>query len=262
MARTEGEPSLKKVYVLLSTYNGEKYLQEQLDSLYAQEGVEVAILARDDGSSDGTIEILKKNAASHKNLSWYSGENVRPAKSFLDLIKESSKQNCDYYAFCDQDDRWDKDKLKCAVDMLETADNTKPNLYYSNLRIVDQDLRIYRLSHAFASERQQKGKYSCLLDNMATGCTIVFNKTASQYVMSHFPNCCSMHDCWIYMICKFFGNVIYDFEAHIDYRQHGDNVIGTYLEKKSFQIAWKRVVCETSKGLLKKEENMAYRWLS
>ena len=234
------ESKLKKVCVLLSTYNGEKYLQEQLDSLYVQEGVEVTILARDDGSSDETVEILKRNAALHNNLSWYTGENVRPAKSFLDLIKESSKQHYDYYAFCDQDDRWDKDKLKCAVDMLELEDNTKPNLYFSNLRIVDQDLNYYRLSHASASGRQQRSKYSCLTEDMATGCTIVFNKTASEYVMSHFPNYCSMHDSWVYMICKFFGKVIYDFDAHIDYRQHGDNVVGTYLEKKSFQMGWKR----------------------
>lgn len=234
------ENRVKKVCVLLSTYNGEKYLQEQLDSLYAQEGVELIILARDDASSDSTLEILRKNAAEHRNLTWYTGENVKPAKSFMSLIQKSSEIECDYYAFCDQDDRWDKDKLKCAVDMLDLEDNTKPNLYFSNLRIVDQDLNFYRLSHASASARQQRSKYSCLTEDMATGCTIVFNKTASDYVMSHFPEYCSMHDSWVYMICKFFGKVVYDFDAHIDYRQHGDNVVGTYLEKKSFQMGWKR----------------------
>lgn len=88
---------MKSVCVLISTYNGEKYLQEQLDSLYVQEGVRLTILARDDGSTDGTVGILKENAEGHDCLTWYQGMRLGPAKSFLQLLEKSPM--ADYYAF-------------------------------------------------------------------------------------------------------------------------------------------------------------------
>ena len=228
---------MKTVCVLLSTYNGEKYLTEQIESLLKQSNVELSILARDDRSSDSTVSILKNFSEKYPNFKYYKGDNVRPAKSFFDLIINAPES--DYYAFCDQDDVWDEDKLSIAVAMLEKEDNTKPNMYYSNLRIVDQDLVFYRLSHETPST--QDSKYSCLTEDMATGCTVVFNKKTAEYVKSGTPDYCSMHDTWIYMICKFFGTTVYDFEAHISYRQHGNNVVGTYLGKKSMDIYVKRI---------------------
>lgn len=229
---------MKSVCVLLSTYNGEKYLKEQIDSLLIQEDVELKVLARDDGSEDGTIEILKEYAEKDSRFNFYSGMNVGPAQSFFDLIIKSG--DFDYYAFCDQDDVWDKNKLKVAVDFLEKEDSSKPNMYYSNLRIVDQNLVFYRLSHNEPSI--QKDKYSVLTEDMATGCTVVFNRITAEYARKGgLPEYCSMHDTWIYMICKFFGETIYDFEAHISYRQHGNNVVGTYLDKKTKDIYIARI---------------------
>lgn len=228
---------MKSVCVLLSTYNGEKYIIEQIESLLKQKDVNLTVIARDDGSSDNTVSILKEYSEKYNNFKYYKGENVRPAKSFFDLIVNSP--NADYYAFCDQDDVWDEDKLVVAVNMLEKEDNTKPNMYYSNLRIVDKNLNFYRLSHETPST--QDSKYSCLTEDMATGCTVVFNKTTAEYVKSGTPEYCSMHDTWIYMICQFFGTTIYDFDAHISYRQHGDNVVGTYLGKKTMDIYIKRI---------------------
>lgn len=227
----------RKVCVLLSTYNGEKYLKEQLDSLLWQENVDLQILARDDGSKDSTLKILEEYSKKDSRISYYKGKNVGPAQSFFDLIIKSP--DADYYAFCDQDDVWDRDKLKIAVEFLEKEDNSRPNMYYSNLRIVDQDLQYYRLSHSEPSV--QSNKYSVLTEDMATGCTVVFNKTTAKYVRSGSPEYCSMHDTWIYMICKFFGKTIYDFDAHISYRQHGNNVVGTYLGKKTKEIYIARI---------------------
>ena len=226
-----------KVCVLLSTYNGEKFLKEQLDSLIDQEGIELQVLCRDDGSKYRTLDILEEYQKKDGRISYYKGENLGPAQSFFDLIMKSP--DADYYAFCDQDDVWDKDKLKIAVNMLAVEDTSKPNMYYSNLRIVDQDLKFYRLSHSEPSV--QKDKYSVLTEDMATGCTVVFNKIAREFVQKGVPEYCSMHDTWIYMICKFFGKTIYDFDAHISYRQHGNNVVGTYLGKKTKDIYMARI---------------------
>ena len=225
------------VCILLSTYNGEKYLREQLDSLLIQQDIDFNILARDDGSKDGTVGILKEYSVRDSRLKYFEGKNVGPAQSFFDLVMKSPE--ADYYAFCDQDDVWDSDKLSVAVKFLEKEDISKPNMYYSNLRIVDQNLNFYRLSHTEPSI--QKNKYSVLTEDMATGCTVVFNKKCAEYVRMGTPEYCSMHDTWIYMICKFFGKTVYDFEAHISYRQHGNNVVGTYLCKKTKDLYIARI---------------------
>ena len=224
------------VCVLLSTYNGEAFLREQLDSLFAQEDVELTILARDDGSSDGTTAILAAYAEQHPNLRFFCGSNCGPARSFFTLMEKAPE--ADYYAFCDQDDVWDPDKLKIAVGMLAKADPAAPNVYHYNLRIVDRALHFYRLSHA--RPYAQKTKYSVLTEDCATGCTIVFNRTAEELLRHHIPAYFSMHDSWVYLVCRFFGTAIYDFDAHISYRQHGDNAIGTYLGRKTKDIYLER----------------------
>lgn len=92
------------ITVLMSTYNGEKYLKEQLDSILNQEQVDLKLLIRDDGSTDGTVNILKEYENSHTNIKWYSGLNLGCGKSFFQLVLDAPKS--DYYAFVDQDDVW------------------------------------------------------------------------------------------------------------------------------------------------------------
>ena len=146
------------VCVLMSTYNGEKYIKEQLDSILSQVGVELSVLIRDDGSSDSTLSIIKDYAEQNKNIKYYVGENIKPAQSFIDLIFNSP--DADYYALSDQDDVWDKDKLKCAIDLLQATNPDKPAMYHSNLRIVDGDLNFYRYAHS--SDRVHSNKYFCI----------------------------------------------------------------------------------------------------
>ena len=218
---------MNKVTILLSTYNGEKYLEEQLNSLFLQKKVDFNILARDDGSTDNTLKILNNYKNNYLNFNYYLGKNIGPCKSFLDLICKSG--DSDYYAFCDQDDVWDDDKLIIAIKMLKELDNSKPLLYHSNLRVTDKNLNFIRLSHI--KYREQKNKYSALIENLATGCTVVFNRKAKEYIINKIPDYCIMHDYWLYLVCKFFGETIYDFEPHLDYRQHEKNTIGTYCKK-------------------------------
>jgi len=226
-----------KVLVLLSTYNGMKYLPEQLKSLQNQEGVDVDILVRDDKSTDGTVKYLTEYAKRCSNLSFYTGNNLKPCKSFLDLIEKAQKY--EYYALCDQDDVWDSDKLFCAIKLIEKKQKKSiPILYFSNLRVVDQNLDIIRISHQ--KPLIQKNKYSVLVESLPTGCTMVFNDALMMLLKDRIPGYCSMHDTWIYMVCKFFGEVIYDFEPHISYRQHANNVIGTY-KKKNFKFYYAKL---------------------
>ena len=222
-----------KVTVLMSTYNGEKYLREQLDSLLRQEGVQLKIVIRDDGSKDGTIGILQEYCDKYGCISYYTGRNLGPAGSFFDLIRR--ERGADYYALCDQDDVWDPDKLRAAVRKLSVYDSAVPLLYYSNLKIVDQDLNFCRLSHS--KMRGHKNKYCALTEGFMTGCTGVFNEALAGILRDHIPEKCSMHDTWIYMTAAFFGKTVYDFYPHIMYRQHAGNVIGVHTSR----FNWKGV---------------------
>ena len=109
---------MEKVQILMSTYYGEKYLREQLDSIIKQTYPLINILIRDDGSSDGTLSILKEYAGKYDHVTYYEGENIGVIQSFLQLLKESDA-NVNYYAFADQDDVWLPEKIVRAVEKLE-----------------------------------------------------------------------------------------------------------------------------------------------
>lgn len=216
------------VNVLLSSYNGEKYIEEQIDSVLAQEGVNVVLTVRDDGSKDSTKEILEKYKKENK-LNWYTGDNLRPAKSFLNLVKNSI--DADYYAFCDQDDFWEKDKLKSAVDMLEKEDNSIPLVYHSAYQMVDSRLNPLSVG---GNDYFSDTLYKAIISSNSTGCTVVFNKATRDLLNKHDIEQFLMHDNYIVKLALACGGkIIHDTTPHILYRQHENNVIGGTSSKKS-----------------------------
>ena len=217
-----------RVAVLMSTYNGEKYIRRQIDSILEQRSVDVSLHVRDDGSSDSTVEILKEYASRCKNIEYYIGEkNLRPCGSFFELM--SKVYDADYYALADQDDVWDNDKLICGIEMLRGLPNDKPALYYSNLRIVDSEENYIRKSHSVP--RGGGGKYSYLSDVLTTGCTAIYNQSMAAIAVRIKPKRFSSHDTWLYCVASIFGNCVYDFQPHVSYRQHGANVVGTSKQR-------------------------------
>jgi rhamnosyltransferase len=247
---------MKKVQVLLSTYNGEHFLEDQLLSLAQQQGVDHDVLVRDDGSSDSTTEILSKW---HNKglLSWYQGENLKPAKSFMDLMRHSIESDADYYAFCDQDDVWDSLKLEKAAERLDAFDPEKPALYFSKAQLVDKELNIIQHKH-YPTKAYTFGQ--ALIRNNATGCTMVFNRKLLDIVNSFTPEYIPMHDYWVYLICLGMdGQVFFDNNSYIKYRQHGSNAVGgnasifkLYKNKLDMLIGrdrnHKKNACELLKG--------------
>ena len=216
-----------KVQVLMSTYNGEKYIREQIDSILNQKGIEVNLLIRDDGSSDNTVKIIQEYAGKDSRVTVYSGANLKSAKSFFELVAKAG--NADYYAFSDQDDVWALDKIEAAVKTLSTKDNTKPLLYYCNMKVVDENLNFFYLLHAH--NKRTDYRYSVLTEYYAAGCTMVFNEAAQELCSNHIPQGNIMHDTWMEVLCQFFGTVYYDPNAYIFYRQHRNNVIGVSTSK-------------------------------
>lgn len=218
-----------KITVLMSTYNGEKYLQEQLDSLIGQDLKPDKILIRDDGSNDRTLEILKYYSDNYKYIEYYQGNNLGPAKSFFELINKS--EEADYYALCDQDDVWMRDKLKVAVETLEKEDNNIPLLYACRCNFVDANLK--HIDANMSKLYSYTDFAHSLLYQTAPGCTMVFNNEARKQIIKYDINkeYCIIHDSIIHKICTMFGKMILDETPHINYRLHGGNVIGLPTNK-------------------------------
>ena len=206
--------------VLLSTYNGSSFLDSLLQSLSNQQGVDIILHARDDGSSDNTIQILNEfRTLIHSTQVIEKGTRLGPATSFLSLL-ETAPSDCVYYAFCDQDDIWEPWKLYHAVAALTKTPSGKPSLYCSRVSYIKSQGEAVRLSRLAI---KRLGFANALVECPAPGCTMVLNQAARNLLTSRLPEHCNMHDWWCYLVVSAFGQVIYDPVPHIKVRLHNAN---------------------------------------
>ena len=217
--------------VLMASFNGMPYIKRQIETIFAQSEVAVRLIVRDDGSTDGTCEYLE-SLARKERLSWYGGGNLGPARGFLKLLRDAP--DADYYAFSDQDDVWDQDKLKRAIDML--GDNDKAALYHCNSRLIDCDEHdmarlTFRNSRCRSYRNGDPLNQLCIASPM--GCTEVFDRRLRDVVRSHgLPKPIVMHDMVLANLCVLLGyQVAFDELPHMGYRQHGSNVVGVTVDK-------------------------------
>ena len=221
---------MTSVLILLATYNGERFLIQQLDSLYAQENVDFHILARDDGSGDTTLDVLHNYSQNYGRMTIIEGENVGAACSFFSLIKYAVEKlpRYDYYAFCDQDDVWYNDKLSRAVKCLEPSVNPL-KLYFSMASLCDAD----NLIIGKTSLPRDIGFQTVFFNNPALGCTQVLSYDLLcmgldiPYIKSYDTKKkrAILHDAWIYDIASFADAfMVCDDRPSMNYRQHGSNV--------------------------------------
>lgn len=218
-----------KLIVLMSTYNGEEYLRQQLDSLLNQDLLPSKILIRDDGSKDETVNILEEYSSKHNLINYYCGKNKGPGKSFWDLIVNC--EDADYYALCDQDDVWFKDKLSTAVNMLEQENKQIPLLYCSKYTLTDTELNPIdsNVSVLYSFSDFQHS----LIYHTAPGCTFVFNHATREKIKCYDPekDYFVIHDAIIHKVATMFGKMILDETTHMYYRQHNNNQIGMTASK-------------------------------
>ena len=210
------------VTVLLSTYNGHRYLKQQLDSLYGQTYANLRILVRDDGSSDATINMLEVEQAKGTIDLLTERKNLGPALSFFTLLKQASITDTALVAFCDQDDVWQPEKITRAVAALQGVSAHHPAMYCCRIEMVDEQLNRV----AMGEVPRKIGFGNALVENIATGCTIVLNRAAIDLLSAGVPDNAQMHDWWCYLVMSCFGEVIFDPVALIKYRLHDHNTIG------------------------------------
>lgn len=219
----------------MSTYNGEKYLREQLDSIFAQQNVEIMLIVRDDGSTDSTVSILRQYEQKYsERIEIIAGNNIGWKKSFFELLiyANTNYSHSEYFAFADQDDIWLPEKLFHGIKNLKIL-KPGPNLYCSNLFYYKDGKNYGKIRKSLPIPDYK----NCLIRNYAVGCTIVFNHTLLQLVANNIPDISVAHDFWLYQVSILCGYVYIDPEAYILYRQHDNNQIG--IKSGRYEI-WKQ----------------------
>jgi len=225
--------SSSEVEILLATYNGDRFLREQIDSILMQDYADIRILARDDGSTDRTLEILSEYVARFPDR-FRLLPSMPPTggakNNFLRLMEAST---ADRICFCDQDDVWSPDKVsrtKQEMDILASRWGIDvPLLVFTDLRVVDENLNILHGS-LWAKMNIDPGCMAnfarLLVQSVVTGCTAMINRRLLELSL-RMPEQASMHDRWIGLLVSGMGKYSFVKTPTVLYRQHGRNVIGT-----------------------------------
>ncbi|TCD46517.1 glycosyltransferase family 2 protein [Streptococcus sp. X16XC17] len=214
-----------KVNIVLSTYNGEQFLAEQIKSIQEQTFTDWNLLIRDDGSTDATHEIIRRFVNEDDRIRWINEktvENLGVIKSFYALIKY---EEADVYFFSDQDDIWLSEKIQLALDEADLYLDEEPLMIYTDLKVVDQDLQV--LSESMIRTQSDHANTELvqeLTENTVTGGVAMINYALAQ--LWNETDDILMHDWYLALLATAFGKLVYiDVPTEL-YRQHDNNVLG------------------------------------
>tara|TARA_B100000470_G_C19764716_1_gene380085 strand:+ start:448 stop:1389 length:942 start_codon:yes stop_codon:yes gene_type:complete len=241
-----------KIAILLSTYNGTKYLEEQLDSILNQTYSNYVIVARDDGSYDDTIQLLNKYAKKFTDKFHLLEQdllNLGASDSFSYLIeyvlenKQSLGLESAYMMFCDQDDIWSLEKIHKQIDEMlkvekqQTGTKPIPVLIHSNLRVVSEEKSLIAESfvHYQGLEIERNRFTNLVISNVVTGCTVFINEALARKAVPVSKEAI-MHDWWLSLVASAFGKLVFIDAPLVSYRQHDTNAIGAKEFVKSTPV--------------------------
>lgn len=216
------------VEILIATYNGEKYISEQLESLLSQTYDNIHILIRDDGSKDRTIDIIKEYERKYPDKIQIIEDNIickNSTKNFLHLIQYA---NAEYIMLCDQDDVWKANKIECTLAVMLNAEShtNGPILVYSDYQLVNKNLEPLNINRKeLAIENEHLDLPHLLIQNYYTGCCGMMNKRLYKNIYEYCEGLAT-HDWWIAIYAAAFGKIIRIPEGLMLYRQHDKQVVG------------------------------------
>lgn len=222
---------METVDIILSSYNGERYIKEQISSILENTWKDWRLWVCDDGSQDGTEGIVKELEAQYPDkIFWRPNEtNKGAAISFLDGARKATG---DYVMFCDQDDFWLPDKIEDTVAFMKASEQRygkeMPLTVFTDAKVVDQDLNVMQESF-HKSSRLDTTKLDLphmLMENKMMGCTMMVNRALLQR-LERFPKKVRMHDWWVGIVAASYGKILYLNKPTMLYRQHGSNVVGS-----------------------------------
>lgn len=240
------------IEILMATYNGEKYIKEQIDSIINQTYKNWKLLIRDDNSKDKTTKILKKYEKKDARIELIKDNkgNLGFVKNFEELIKNSKEK---YIMFSDQDDYWLENKLEVYIDKLNKLSKDeleKSLLIHSNSFVCDEKLRIIKEKFINSKIALRYGRNSYFFTYMVQGSTVLINRKLIDIGLPFLKNV-TLHDRYFHLLSEFFGKRIFIDESLMKYRQHSDNKIGAksniikkMLKKRYFDESDRKLVIE------------------
>lgn len=224
---------MKSIYILLATYNGEKYLKEQLDSLFNQTYQNWTLWIHDDNSEDNTVNIIKKYMNIHPNRIVFLDDEISTggAKENFTYLLNHIDNNFNYVMFCDQDDVWLDNRIELFCKKMISSEynfHDKPIVIFSDLIVVNENLNIISDSMAKSQKLNpviSQTPHSLKCQNVITGCAMMMNKKALRCSLP-IPKSALMHDWWIGLVVSKLGKNIFLNQTTILYRQHSNNQVG------------------------------------
>ena len=243
----------EKVAILLSTYNGQEYLAQQIESIQNQTYKDWKLYIRDDGSTDNTVKIIKEYCKSDSRIFLINSsfrDNLGPLKSFFYLLK---KVQASVYFFCDQDDLWLQNKLEVMLN--EYSKTNYPQLLYSDLSVVNENLQKIP-DNNFEFLIGKITNQNRFVDNDIPGCVMMIDRQLRDLAVNYTKNYTyiSMHDWWLALIAESFGKITFINKKLVLYRQHGNNALGAGMKSQNniFQKLFSKKVINLRKKLIKK----------
>lgn len=222
--------TIPKISICMTTYQGEKYIEQQIESILCQSLLPDEIIVCDDSSSDNTVGIIKSLKQERPIIYLYKNQKrIGVKKNFSKSIKFAKGE---YIALSDQDDFWLPSKLElCYNKMVELNlkySSATPILIFSDLSIADENLKVIKKSMwNYNGVNPNLTKFEDLmLGNVVTGCTIFMNQALVRKI-GEIPDNCHMHDFWIALVASVYGVIGFIDEPTILYRQHDNNTLGT-----------------------------------
>lgn len=248
--------STDKIAILMATYNGEKYICQQIDSILSQSCKDWELYIHDDGSTDNTIAAVESYVEKYPNkIHLIDGKSTGGAK--YNFFYMFGQVEAPYYMTCDQDDVWLDKKIELTYDKMLTIENKAdvPCLVYTELRVVDRELNTIAdtMSGYQSLDCHKRTINQFILQNSVTGCTMMVNRTLRDKMLriTDIDNTI-MHDWWAALVAAQFGKTAFIDEPTILYRQHGDNSLGALgINKLSYIVrrVWQKKQIQESMRL-------------
>lgn len=229
MRGAEMRTDMAQIHIVLTTYNGEKYIREQLDSLLENDFKDIYIEVCDDGSSDGTVQIVKEYMERYNCIGFHQNEkNLGYTMNFMEGIRRSQSP---YIMLCDQDDIWHRDKIRKTYERMKQFE--KENMGHIPLMVFTDAMNFdsedgkelgsfHKNSHL---DVEKLDTAHLFMENKCIGCTVMVNEAVRNY-LEVLPKEIRVHDWWLALICSHFGKISYMKETTLHYRQHSGNMIG------------------------------------
>ncbi|MDR2598930.1 MAG: glycosyltransferase family 2 protein [Oscillospiraceae bacterium] len=245
------------ISILLATYNGEKYIREQIDSILAQTYKDFVLIINDDKSTDSTFSVISEYANEYPGKVIVTQSEINTGGAKYNFLKMMISYKDDYIMLCDQDDVWLPTKIEITMQKMQIIEEkygkNTPVLIHTDLIVADENLNAIRQSYRKMSKNNYKNNSlnNLLAMNISTGCTSMYNRALADLIVNE-PGYFVMHDWWLGLTATAYGKIAGINEQTVLYRQHSENSLGA---KKALSLKYIKFVLTNNEVMYEKINN-------